>query len=111
METDSEYVLKFGDIAVNLDRETVTRGGRDVRLTRAEFQLLSCFLVNAGRDLTRDMLIDSVWFGVSSPNTRTVDAHVLRLRKKLESDPGQPRHFVTLHKVGYRFCGLVQQAC
>lgn len=99
-----EYVLRFADIEVNLDRERVTRSGREVCLTHSEFQLLLCFLVNAGRDLSRDMILESVWSSLSSPNTRTVDAHVLRLRRKLEHDPNAPRHFITLHKVGYRFC-------
>lgn len=103
---DKDYVLRFGEVEVNFDRARVTRAGRDVALTPAEFQLLACFLVNAGRDLSRDMILESVWSNLPSPSTRTVDAHVLRLRRKLERDPEAPRHFITLHKVGYRFCGL-----
>ena len=103
MPPEADYVLRFGEVEVNFDREKVTRQGREVPLTHAEFQLLICFLVNVGRDLTRDMLLDSVWSNLDSPNTRTVDAHVLRLRRKLERDPERPRHFITLHKVGYRF--------
>jgi len=103
LKTDEDYVLSFADVDVNLDRGIVTRGGRHVDLTAAEYQLLTCFLLNAGRDLSRDAILESVWSYLSSPNTRTVDAHVLRLRKKLEPDPNLPRHFITVHKIGYRF--------
>ena len=101
-----DYVVRFGAVEVNFDREKVTREGREVPLTPSEYQLLTCFLVNADRDLSRDMILDSVWHGLSCPSTRTVDTHVLRLRRKLEHDPESPRHFITRHKVGYRFCGL-----
>jgi len=53
--------------------------------------------------LTRDMILNSVWGYESFPNTRTVDAHVVRLRQKLEPDSNSPRHFLTVHGVGYRF--------
>ena len=103
IEDESEYVVRFGDIEVNFDRSQVKRSGHAVSLTHSEFDLLTCFLTNADRDLTRDMILDFVWSYLPSPNTRTVDAHVLRLRQKLEDDPAQPRHFLTLHRVGYRF--------
>jgi DNA-binding response OmpR family regulator len=102
-ERDSDYILSFADIEVNLDRGTVARRGARVDLTPAEFELLTYFLQNPGRELSRDMILDSVWSYLPSPNTRTVDAHVLRLRQKLEPDPNVPRHFVTLHRVGYCF--------
>jgi DNA-binding response OmpR family regulator len=101
---EEDYILTFSDVEVNLDRCFVTRRGHPVDLTPAEYELLTCFLLNAGRDLSRDAILDSVWGYLPSPSTRTVDAHVLRLRKKLEPNPNAPRHFITLHKVGYRFC-------
>src|SRR5205823_544649 len=101
----NDYVLRFADIEVNLDRATVTRCGRIVEMTAAEYELLTYFLLNEGRDLSRDMILDSVWSYLSSPNTRTVDAHVLRLRQKLEPNPLVPRHFLTVHRVGYCFRG------
>ena len=99
-----DYVISFGEVEVNLDRATVKRRGRAVTLTPSEFELLTCFVQNAERPLTRDSILESVWSYLPSPNTRTVDAHVLRLRQKLEPDPDAPRHFVTVHRVGYRFC-------
>lgn len=104
IRTDSDdYVISFSDVEVNLDRATVVRGGKKVALTTAEFELLTFFVQNPERPLTRDMILESVWSYLASPNTRTVDAHVLRLRQKLEAEPDAPRHFVTVHKVGYRF--------
>ena len=98
-----EYVISFANVTVNLDRATVVRAGKKVNLTTAEFELLTFFLQNPDRPLTRDMILDSVWSYLASPNTRTVDAHVLRLRQKLEAEPDAPQYFVTVHKVGYRF--------
>jgi DNA-binding response OmpR family regulator len=100
---DADHVLTFSDVEVDLDRRIVKRRGEEIRLTRAEFNLLTFFLQNPDRALTRDVLLNSVWGYESFPNTRTVDAHVVRLRQKLEPDAEMPRHFVTMHGVGYRF--------
>ncbi|HTS77015.1 MAG TPA: response regulator transcription factor [Bryobacteraceae bacterium] len=103
MGPESERVLGFADVQVNLERRVVTRNGHEVKFTPAEYNLLTFFLHNADRPLSRDLILNSVWGYESFPNTRTVDAHVVRLRQKLEADPNCPRHFLTLHKVGYRF--------
>jgi len=100
---EADYILAFDNIEINLDRNTVTRAGKQVHLTQSEQELLMHFLTNSERDLTRDSILDAVWSYLPSPNTRTVDAHVLRLRQKLEDDPNNPRYFLTLHRVGYRF--------
>jgi len=101
--TTDDYVISFSDVTVNMDRELVVKTDRKVALTPSEFELLTFFLQNPDKPLTRDMILDSVWSYLASPNTRTVDAHVLRLRQKLEVEPENPRYFVTVHKVGYRF--------
>jgi DNA-binding response OmpR family regulator len=100
---DAQQVISFGDVQVNLDRRIVTRRGAEIKFTPAEYNLLTFFLHNPDRPLSRDMILNSVWGYESFPNTRTVDAHVVRLRQKLEKDPNCPRYFITLHKVGYRF--------
>jgi DNA-binding response OmpR family regulator len=100
---DAARVLTFAEVEVDLEKRTVQRRGADVKFTRAEFNLLTFFLQNPDRALTRDMILNSVWGYESFPNTRTVDAHVVRLRQKLEMEPNAPRHFVTVHGVGYRF--------
>jgi len=101
--SEPQKVLSFADVEVNLERRVVSRRGQDIKFTPAEYNLLTFFLQNPDRPLSRDMILNSVWGYESFPNTRTVDAHVVRLRQKLESDPNCPRHFITLHKVGYRF--------
>ncbi len=100
---DAQQVISFGDIQVNLDQRTVTRRGAEIKFTPTEYNLLTFFLHNPDRPLSRDMILNSVWGYESFPNTRTVDAHVVRLRQKLEKDPNSPCYFITLHKVGYRF--------
>src|SRR5665213_3694483 len=96
-------VLTFADVEIDVTRRIVSKHGEELKLTRAEYNLLTYFLQNPDRALSRDMILNSVWGYESFPNTRTVDAHVVRLRQKLEADPNCPRHFLTLHKVGYRF--------
>jgi DNA-binding response OmpR family regulator len=95
--------LSFADVEVDLDQRVVRRASDEVKMTRAEFNLLAFFLQNPGRALSRDVILNSVWGYESFPNTRTVDAHVVRLRQKLEPEPETPRHFLTMHGVGYRF--------
>ena len=100
---DAHAVLRFSDTEVDLERRIVKRGPGEVKMTPAEYNLLVYFLQNPDRPLTRDMILNSVWGYESFPNTRTVDAHVVKLRQKLEPDANTPRHFLTVHGVGYRF--------
>ena len=100
---EHEKVISFADTQVDIERRVVTRKGQEVKFTPAEYNLLTFFLQNPDRPVSRDIILNSVWGYESFPNTRTVDAHVVRLRQKLEADPECPRHFLTLHKVGYRF--------
>lgn len=100
---DVPKVIAFRDVEVDLARRVVMRKGEELRFTRAEYNLLAYFLQNPDRPLSRDMILNSVWGYESFPNTRTVDAHVVRLRQKLELDPGVPQNFLTVHGVGYRF--------
>ena len=100
---EDRKVISFADTQVDIERRVVTRNGQEVKFTPAEYNLLTFFLQNSDRPLSRDIILNSVWGYESYPNTRTVDAHVVRLRHKLEPDPECPRHFLTVHKVGYRF--------
>lgn len=95
--------LAFSDVEIDLERRTVQRAGAELKLTPAEYNLLVYFLQNPDRTLTRDVILNSVWGYEGMTNTRTVDAHVVKLRQKLEPDVEQPRHFLTVHGVGYRF--------
>lgn len=102
-QPEAPQVLSFGDVRVDLKRRVVAKGTVELKMTPAEYNLLTFFLQNPDRPLTRDVILNSVWGYESFPNTRTVDAHVVRLRQKLETQPESPRHFLTLHGVGYRF--------
>lgn len=100
---EAHKVVRFGDVEVDLDRRVVTRKGAEVKLTPAEYNLLAFFAHHPDRPLTRDVILNSVWGYSYLSHTRTVDTHVLKLRQKLEPDPDVPRHFTTVHGVGYRF--------
>ncbi len=100
---DASKVIRFNEVEVDLERRLVHRKGDEIKLTPAEYNLLIYFIQNPDRPLTRDMILNSVWGYEAFPNTRTVDAHVVKLRHKLEPDASAPRHFITVHGVGYRF--------
>jgi two-component system alkaline phosphatase synthesis response regulator PhoP len=95
----------FGDVEVNLQSCQVSRRGRSLDFSSKEFDLLKCFLSHPGEALTRDRLLEEVWGYDKFPTTRTVDAHIVRLRQKLEPKPDDPRFFLTVHGTGYKFVG------
>ena len=96
-------VVRFGNVEVDRERRTITCRGQEVRITPVEYKLLLFFLANVDLALTRTTLLTSVWGYAQNANTRTLDEHVCKLRSKFEADPTAPRHFVTIHGVGYRF--------
>ena len=96
-------VLESGGIQVDPDRHLVFVRGEDVHLRRKEFELLSLLMENAGRVLTRDVLIDRVWGSDYYGDTKTLDVHIKRLRTHVEEDPSTPRLITTIRGVGYRF--------
>jgi two-component system alkaline phosphatase synthesis response regulator PhoP len=102
-------LVEFGDVCVNLYQRRVLRGGHPVELTRLEFNMLSHLIRNRGRVVLRDELLRAVWGYRALPFTRTVDVHMWQLRKKLESDPQDPRFLRTVHGTGYLFaCELTK---
>ncbi len=96
-------VLEAGPVRMDVDRHVVTVGGGSVRLPLKEFELLEMLLRNAGRVLTRGQLIDRIWGADYVGDTKTLDVHVKRLRAKIETDPGDPRHLLTVRGLGYKF--------
>ena len=96
-------VFKFGDIEVDFSAMELRRDKENVPLTAQEFKILRFFLNNEERVVSRGELLDEVWGYRCYPTTRTVDMHILRLRQKLERDPGDPVHFQTVHGAGYKF--------
>ena len=96
-------VLVCGEVTISFSAMEVHRRGQLVALTRKEFKTLAYLLKNARRVVSRDELLNEVWGYDCYPCTRTVDNHILRLRKKLETEPARPKHFRTVHGTGYKF--------
>lgn len=94
---------RFADCEIDFEKMTARRSGNPVILTAHEFKLLKFFIENAERVLTREVLLNEVWGYNSYPTTRTVDNQLLKLRQKLEADPANPRHLLTIYGAGYKF--------
>jgi DNA-binding response OmpR family regulator len=103
IRTPLTETFAFGDVKVDFTKMDVRREGNLVQLTSQEFKVLKFMIQNAERVLTREELLNDVWGYRNYPSTRTVDNHILRLRQKLEKDPGNPLHFRTVHSAGYKF--------
>jgi DNA-binding response OmpR family regulator len=88
---------------VDFMKMEVVRGHVQIPLALKEFRTLEFMIKNARRAISRDELLNEVWGYESYPSSRTVDNHVLRLRQKLENDPANPEHLVTIHGLGYKF--------
>jgi two-component system alkaline phosphatase synthesis response regulator PhoP len=95
--------LDFGAVHVDLVGTEATRDGKPVNLSAREFQLLRYFIEHRGATLSREELLKQVWGYSADVYTRTVDVHVASLRQKLEDDPKQPKHIVTVQGIGYKF--------
>ena len=98
----SQKAATFGDIELRRDQGVVLKGGRELSLTKTEFHLLSVFADHAGSVLSRDQLLEMVWGYEYLGDSRLVDAHVRRLRVKIEDHPDDPRLIVTVRGLGYR---------
>jgi len=101
--SNATNTFEFGAVRGCLSTMEIHRNGRPVTLTSKEFKLLAYLIKNPRRVISRDELLNEVWGYENYPCTRTVDNHILNLRKKLESEPGHPKHFCTVHCAGYRF--------
>jgi DNA-binding response OmpR family regulator len=95
--------FRFGDLSVNFKKFEVTKAGLPLEMSPREFNILKFFIEHRGEVITRDQLLDSVWGYGSFPLTRTVDMHIAKLRQKIEETPGDPKHIITVHRVGYKF--------
>jgi len=95
--------LEAGPVRMDVERHVVTVRGQEVAMPLKEFELLELLLRNVGRVLTRGQLIDRVWGSNYVGDTKTLDVHIKRLRGKVESDPANPVHVVTVRGLGYKF--------
>ncbi len=95
--------LEVGAIVLDATAHEVRRGGQPIPVRPKEYDLLEYFMRHLGQALSRDQILEAVWGYSYSGGTRTVDVHVRWLREKLEADPGQPTHILTVRSVGYKF--------
>ena len=100
--TIDDDVITFGTLRVDLTRRTVVKGERAIELSRKEFDLLVLLSTHLGQVVTREICLDTLWWGLELADSRTLDTHVKRLRQKIEDDPATPRHLITIRGVGFR---------
>ena len=101
--TKSIDEFSFNGIFLDFNKMEALKNGREVKLSSLEFKILKYLIENEGIVVSRDKLLDDVWGYESFPTTRTVDNYILSLRKKIENNPSEPVHILTLHKSGYKF--------
>lgn len=94
--------LKLGEISIDFKCFEARKGGKILNMSRKEFGVLRLLAAREGEVVTRDELLDEVWGYNQYPTTRTVDNHIALIRNKIEDDPSQPRHLITVHGVGYK---------
>jgi two-component system response regulator RegX3 len=96
-------MLEVGEVRMDLETRTVTKGGVPIELTVKEFELLRVLLSRAGKLVRRNELVHEVWDPNWFGSTKTLDVHLSALRKKLGDDPAAPRYIVTIRGIGFRF--------
>ena len=100
---ENRKVIRVHDMEVNVSNRSVSLGGKDVRLTAKEFDLLQLFITNRGKVFSRETMLETVWKYDYMGDARTVDVHIRRLREKIERNPAQPEFIFTKWGVGYYF--------
>jgi two-component system response regulator MtrA len=100
--SDVNSLLKIGDLSIDVTGHEVLRGGKQISLTRLEFDLLVALAKEPGRVFSREALLGEVWGYRHSTDTRLVNVHVQRLRSKVEHDPDKPEIVMTVRGVGYK---------
>jgi DNA-binding response OmpR family regulator len=104
-ETADLPCYRFGDVEVDFSRGELRRSGKPVELTPTEFKLLGMFIRSSGRVLSRERLLSGAWGGDTFASERVVDNHIVNLRRKIESDPANPRYLRNVRGLGYIFEG------
>jgi DNA-binding response OmpR family regulator len=95
-------VHRFGNLEINFKKYYASKKGKSLKLSPREYELLRCFITRQGEIISRDELLNQIWGYDSFPNTRTVDAHIAKLRQKIEDNPEDPKLIITVHGIGYK---------
>jgi two-component system alkaline phosphatase synthesis response regulator PhoP len=98
-------IYSFGDIEIDFAQFKVKRKGKELDFTSLEMEILKYFIAHRGEVVARNDLLDKIWGYESYPTTRTIDNHILKLRKKIEEDPSHPKYILSVYGGGYRFIG------
>ena len=98
-------VYLFGDVEIDFTHFKVKRKDKELDLTSLEAEILKYFIAHQGEVITRESLLDKIWGYEKYPTTRTIDNHILKLRKKIETDPSHPKYILSIYGEGYRFMG------
>ena len=98
-------IYSFNDVEIDFAHFKARRKGKDLDLTSTEMDILKYLIAHRGEVVTRDDLLDKIWGYDSYPTTRTIDNHILKLRKKIEEDPSHPQYILSVYGGGYRFVG------
>jgi len=95
--------VAFANLKIDFKKQEMFKGENSVKLSATEYRILHYFIDHEGEVVSRDKFLDEVWGYDTYPTTRTVDNYILSLRKKIEDDPADPKHLLTVYKVGYKF--------
>jgi DNA-binding response OmpR family regulator len=98
-----QEIHRFGDLEINFKKYYARKKGKSLKLSPREYELLRCFIEKQGEIISREELLKQIWGYDSYPDTRTVDAHIAKLRRKIEDEPKEPKLIVTVHGIGYKF--------
>jgi len=98
-----QEIHRFGDLEINFKKYNAQKKGKALKLSPREYELLRCFIERQGEIITREELLKKIWGYDTYPDTRTVDAHIAKLRHKIEDNPEEPKLIVTVHGLGYKF--------
>jgi two-component system alkaline phosphatase synthesis response regulator PhoP len=98
-------VYRFGDVEIDFTHFKVKRKDKELDLTSLEIEILKYFIAHREEVVTREALLDKIWGYEKYPTTRTIDNHILKLRKKIEGDPSHPEYILSVYGEGYRFVG------
>ncbi len=99
---DEQQTVNIGNVQLDLRRLKATRNGEPIDLSPRAFEILQLLIAHKGETVTREQLLHHIWGEHASLYTRTIDAHITRLRQKIEPDPANPEYIITAHRVGYR---------